>query len=64
MKRKALSVIFLLTVLAMFYITGSLEQGYITCGQALIALTVNFAAMAVSGYKSGMLDANEEETKK
>lgn len=64
MKRKALSIIFLLTVLAMFYIAGSLEQEYITDGQAVIALTVNLAAMAVSGYKSGMLDANEEETKK
>lgn len=55
MKRKALSVIFLLTVFALFYITGSLEQGYITDGQAVAAFIVNFAAMAVSGYKSGML---------
>lgn len=61
MKCKALSVIFLLTVLAMFYIAGSLEQEYITDGQAVIALTVNFAAMAVSGYKSGLLAVTNEE---
>lgn len=55
MKRKALTVIFLMTVISLFYITGSLDQGYITEGQAFVAFAVNFAAIAVSGYKSGML---------
>ncbi|MCM1329979.1 MAG: hypothetical protein NC253_11120 [Ruminococcus sp.] len=55
MKNKILSAVFLLTVLAMFFVAGSLEQGYITCGQAVIAMVVDFAAMGVSGCMSGML---------
>lgn len=64
MKHKALYVIFLLTVLAMIIITGSLEQERITCGQAVVASCVNFIAMAVSGYRSGMLTVPEERSHK
>ena len=64
MKRKALTVIFLLTVIALFVITGSLEHEYITIGQAIVAGIVNFIAMAVSGYKSGMLTVTTNEKDK
>lgn len=47
----------MLTVAALFYITGSLEQEYITVGQAAAVSVVNFAVMAYSGFGSGMLTA-------
>lgn len=54
-RKKFLSVIFLLSWLAVFFISGSLEQEYVTCGQASAVSAVNFAVMAYSGFGSGML---------
>lgn len=53
--KKIFSVIFLLSWLAVFCITGSLEQEYITCGQAVTASVINFTVMGISGFLSGML---------
>ena len=54
-RKKFLSGIFLLSWLAVFLISGSLEQGCITIGQAATANAVNFIIMAYSGFGSGML---------
>lgn len=53
--KKFLSGIFLLSWLAVFCIAGSLEQEYISCGQAFAASVLNYAVMAYSGFKSCML---------
>lgn len=53
--KKFLSGIFLLSWFVMFGITGSLEQEYITCGQAVTASVINFTVMGISGFGSGML---------
>ena len=53
--KKFLSGIFLLSWFAVFVITGSLEQEYITCGQAFAAGALNYIVMAYSGFRSGLL---------
>lgn len=54
--KKVLVALFLLTFLAMFFIVGSMEQEYITIGQAITASAINFAIMIFSGYKAGILE--------
>lgn len=54
--KKALVALFLLTFLAVFFISGSMEQDYITITQGLIASAINFAVMLYSGVKTGLLD--------
>lgn len=54
-RKKFLSGIFLLSWLAVFLISGGLEQGCITIGQAVTANAVNFIVMTYSGFGSGML---------
>lgn len=54
-RKKFLSGIFLLSWLAVFLISGSLEQERITCGQAVAVSAANFVVMACSGFGSGML---------
>jgi len=55
MKKKILSAVFVITVFAIFCISGNLEQGVITHAQAIIYSAITFAVMAYSGFKSGML---------
>ena len=52
--KKFLSGIFLLSWFVLFVITGSLEQEYITCGQAFAAGALNYIVMAYSGFRSGL----------
>lgn len=54
--KKVLVALFLLTVLAMFFIAGSMEQDYISLGQGIAASIVNFVLMFFSGFKTGLLD--------
>lgn len=56
MRKKILTVIFLLSFLAMFFIVGSMEQEYISIGQALAVSAINFAVMIFSGSKAGILE--------
>lgn len=53
--KKLKQIIFLLTVLAMFMIAGSLDCGEISFGAAMAASAVNFIVMAWSGFSSGLL---------
>ncbi len=56
-------IIFLLTVLAMFLIAGSMDNGDISFGAAAILSAGNFIIMAWSGFSSGLLavyDKKEE----
>ena len=55
MKKKILSAVFVVTVLAIFCISGSLEQNMISHAQAIIYSAITFAVMGYSGFKSGML---------
>lgn len=59
--KKFLSGIFLLSWFAVFCITGNLEQGYISSGQAFSAYAMNYVVMAYSGFKSGMLALPDKE---
>lgn len=63
MSRTIKQTIFLLTVLAMFLIAGSLDCGEISFGAAAVLSIVNFIVMAWSGFSSGLLagaDKKEE----
>lgn len=62
-RKKFLSGIFLLSWLAVFLISGSLEQGRMTCGQAVTANAVNFIVIAYSGFMSGMLKPPKQPDK-
>lgn len=53
--KKLKQIIFLLTVLAMFLITGNLDSGEMSLKSAGIAMTVDFIVMAWSGFSSGLL---------
>lgn len=53
--QKLKQIIFLLTVLAMFLITGNLDSGEMSLKSAGIAMTVDFIVMAWSGFSSGLL---------
>lgn len=64
MKRKILTVIFLLSWLAVFLVAGSLEQYMIEFGQAVVYFAIIFTAIAVSGFLSGMLTKPEKRTRK
>lgn len=63
-RKKFLSGIFLLSWLAVFLISGSLEQGRMTCGQAAAVSAANFAVMAYSGFGSGLLVLSDINNKK
>lgn len=52
MIKKFLDVLFLLSFIAIYFIAGSMEQEYISFGQAVIAFLVDFAVMGISGYAS------------
>ncbi len=61
--KKLKQIIFLLTVLAMFLIAGSMDNGDISFGAAAILSAGNFIIMAWSGFSSGLLavyDKKEE----
>lgn len=61
--KKMLEALFLLTVLAMFLIAGSMEQDYISLGQGIAASAVNFVIMFFSGFKTGLLDIGDNYDK-
>lgn len=63
MSKTIKQIIFLLTVLAMFVIAGSLDCGEISLKTAAVLSAVNFIIMAWSGFSSGLLagaDKKEE----
>lgn len=64
MKRKILTVIFVLSWFAVFFIAGSLDQYIISVGQAIGYSVIVFAAMAVSGFLSGLLTLPDKYNKK
>lgn len=59
MSKTIKQIIFLLTVLAMFVIAGSLDCGEISFGAAAALSVVNFIIMAWSGFSSGLLVMSE-----
>lgn len=61
--KKLKQIIFLLTVLAMFLIAGSMDNGDISFGVAVAASVVNFIIMAWSGFSSGLLVLSDSERK-
>ena len=64
MRNKILTVIFVLSWFAVFFIAGSLDQYIISAGQAIGYSVIVFAAMAVSGFLSGMLTLPDKHNKK
>ena len=63
MKRKILTLIFILSWFAVFFITGSLDQYIISVGQAIGYSVIVFAAMGISGFLSGMLTLSKPQNK-
>ncbi len=63
MKRKILTVIFLLSWLAIFCITGSLDQYIISVEQAIAYSVITFAALGISGVLSGLLTIPKPQDK-
>ncbi len=59
--KKLKQIIFLLTVLAMFLIAGSMDCGEISFGAAMAASAVNFIIMAWSGFSSGLLAVSDKK---
>lgn len=63
MKRKILTVIFLLSWFAIFCITGSLDQYIISFEQAVAYSVITFAALGISGVLSGLLTIPKPQDK-
>lgn len=63
MKRKILTLIFILSWFAVFFIAGSLDQYIISVGQAIGYSVIVFAAMGISGFLSGMLTLSKPQNK-
>ncbi len=63
MKRKILTLIFILSWFAVFFIAGSLDQYIISVGQAIGYSVIVFAAMGISGFLSGMLTLSKPQDK-
>lgn len=63
MKRKILTLIFILSWFAVFFIAGSLDQYIISVGQAIGYSVIVFAAMGISGFLSGMLTFSKPQDK-
>lgn len=61
MSRIIKQIIFLLTVLAMFFIAGGMDCGEISFGAAMAASAVNFILMAWSGFSSGLLAVSDKK---
>lgn len=59
--KKLKQIIFLLTWLGVFMITGSLDCGEISPETAVIAAAINFIVMAWSGVSTGLLTVTDEE---
>lgn len=64
MRNKILTVIFVLSWFAVFFIAGSLDQYIISVGQAIGYSVIVFAAMGISGFLSGMLTLPDKHNKK
>ena len=63
MKRKILTLIFILSWFAVFFIAASLDQYIISVGQAIGYSVIVFAAMGISGFLSGMLTLSKPQDK-
>lgn len=55
MRKKMLSILFTISFLTLFLITGWLEENYISCGQAALYTVIDTTIVIVSGFKSGLL---------
>lgn len=64
MKNKILTVIFVLSWFALFAIVGSLDQYTITVEQAITYSIIDFTAMGLSGFESGLLTLPDDCCKK
>lgn len=54
-KKSILEVIFIVSLFAVFCISGSLEQGYISATETIVYVSVAFIALGTSGFMSGLL---------
>lgn len=64
MKNKILTVIFVLSWFALFAIVGSLDQYTIAVEQAITYSIIDFTAIGLSGFKSGLLTLPDDRYKK
>lgn len=53
-KKGILEVIFIVSLFAVFCISGSLEQGYISTTETIVYVSVAFIALGTSGFMSGL----------
>ena len=59
--KKIKQVIFFLAVFALFWITGSMDNGEISIKAAVILSAVDFSVIVWSGFSSGLLVLPDKE---
>lgn len=57
--KKISAVIFVMTFIMLFAAVGSVEQNMITLNTGILAVTVNFVAMIISGKIAGAFEPME-----
>ena len=53
--KRVLEIVFFVSMFAVFCISGSLEQGYISATETIVYVSVAFIALGTSGFMSGLL---------
>lgn len=53
--KRVLEVVFFVAIFAISCILGSMEQGYISIGEAIVYVSIAFITLGVSGFVSGLL---------
>lgn len=64
LKKKLLTVVFVLSWFAIYALTGSFEQFRISAVEYIVYCTVAFAAIGISGVITGLLNFNVERGKR
>ncbi len=64
LKKKLLTVVFVLSLFAIFALTGSFEQLRISAFEYIVYCTAAFVAIGISGAITGLLNFNVERSKR
>lgn len=64
LKKKLLTVVFVLSLFAIYALTGSFEQFRISAVEYIVYCAVAFVAIGISGVITGLLNFNVERSKR
>lgn len=64
LKKKLLTVVFVLSWFAIYALTGSFEQFRISAAEYIVYCAVAFVAIGISGTLTGLLNFNVERSKR